>query len=172
MNSTQGRARWSRSDKISIAAIIIALLGAAGGIGTPYLVSWVKHFNNPQVTIITPANGAKEADNGFGARGTASNIPAGSDLWLIVRAGVAGIWYPFNKLSIDNDQWYVKRHSICTGAGPQDIEIFLVPYASDDQLVTFVNSSEQIQKLGINSLPPGATLEAASDVLVPAKYVC
>ena len=162
--------KWERSDKISLLAVMIALLGSIGGIGSPYLISWIKQHYAPYVTIRYPTDGARKPDNGFGAGGTAINIPAGSDLWLVVRAGVQGAWYPLTRLSIKDSHWKVLR--VCPGACLQDIEIFLVPYASDAQLIAFVNGTGEVRKRGINSMPPNAVLEATSDVTVSAKYVC
>jgi hypothetical protein len=146
----QTRDKWSRADKVSFFAAVVACLVAA----VPYAVQGFRYLERPRVTIISPKNGARENANTLGVNGTAQNIPQSSDSWLVVRAGVEGRWYPFERVRLAGDRWAVKKDRICPGSGPQDIEIFLLPDTDEGQLFAYARESPQQRKVGINSMLP------------------
>jgi len=90
------RDTWTRADKINGIGILITFLGLIIGIGIPFVQHWLHYLGRPQVSIIWPANNEKMAYNTFGANGTAKNIPDNSDLWLFLRSGIEGRWYPIS----------------------------------------------------------------------------
>ncbi len=160
--------RWSRSDKI---AMFTAVLGAVLAVVAllPYGISIYHGMNRPKSAISLPVSGTRERTNIFGAAGTAQNIPPSSDLWLVVRGGVRGTWYPYNRLPVSDGRWRVPARRLCPGAGPQDIEVYLVPDTDETELFDFIHSTAARQSKGISSLPPGSVLEAVSSVDVAAK---
>jgi hypothetical protein len=153
---------WSRPDKINLGILIVAFVVLV----LPYLQHWVSSQWRPQASILSPANNARIADNTFGANGSAKYIPDNSDLWLIVRSGIQGRWYPIQRLRVVNGSWQVGRKRICPTPGPQQLELFLVPDSEDEQLFNYQSSSVQLHSEGITSVPPDSTVEAISNIEV------
>jgi hypothetical protein len=144
--------RWTRANKIAlfvgIAALAVALI--------PYAIDIVSHFKGPRASIIQPAPQSIQPNNMFSADGTASNIPAGDDLWLVVRSGVGARWYPSTRLSPINGQWIVGGGIIRPAAGPQFLEVIMLPDSSEATFVNYVNAL-RLQNLnpGLAELPSG-----------------
>jgi hypothetical protein len=158
------RERWSRADKINrwiaVSAVIAALIALAPWAKNVY--DWVQR---PRAAISSPFNGEHVRTNTFGVAGTAANVPADADLWLVVRSGVEGRWYPIGRFLVTNGKWTSGVHDLCPG--PHDIEVFLVPDNGGAQFFTYVGSKAQHQGVGIDSIPPTAVLEGTSQIIVP-----
>lgn len=157
--------QWTRSDRISLAAVIAATLAFLVAAIQP-MSSIVHYFSRPRVTIESPSNGMNMPNNTFGAWGTAQHVPPTSDLWLVVRSGVEGRWYPIYNLSADGGKWAIRNDRICPGSGLQDIQIYLVPNMDEGELFSYIKGDSAQQGLGINSMPPDAVLEATSSINV------
>ena len=156
------RTKWARSDKISLCAVIAATLAFLVAAIQP-VESVVHHFTRSQVTITFPAAGTHLPDNTFGAWGTAADIPASSDLWLVMRSGVESRYYPTINLTLGSDgKWSIRRDVMCPAPGLQDVQIYLVPNTDENDLFDYVRSSASKTGAGINSMPADAVLEASS----------
>jgi hypothetical protein len=142
---------------ISLAAFLVAAIQP--------ISSFFARFSRPQVTIQYPSAGMHMPNNTFGARGTEQHIPLSSDLWLVVRSGVEGRWYPVINLTISNGKWSINSDWICPASGLQDIQVYLVPNTDEEALFNYVKGG----KHGISSLPPGAVLEATHAVNIASK---
>ncbi len=153
---------WSRADKINLSIVLTACLAIA----LPYGLQLLRFIQRPQAAIIAPVSGVRVLNNTFGANGTARNIPADSELWLVVKSGVEGRWYPWGPLSVSGGRWAVPPDRICPGYGPQYLQVFKVTDTETGDLFAFIRGSQSLQRQGINSLPPGAVLEASTRVIV------
>jgi hypothetical protein len=168
-NAYQGRrARWTRSEQISLVAAAISLAALLVAAIQP-VTSWINYLSRPKVNIQYPSDGMQAANNTFGAHGTAQDIPPSSDLWLVVRSGVEGRWYPVTHLTVSGGRWSIGRDGICPASGLQDIQIYLVPDTDEGGLFGYVRASKSQQALGMNSMPPGAVLEATHAVNVDSN---
>jgi hypothetical protein len=156
--------RWTKADKIAATAAFAALITAATPIGLGLWHRW----ESPDAAIVSPANGAKVANNTFAVSGTAEHIPQGDDLWLIVRAGDQGQWYPAAHIVVDGSRWRVGKDLVCPGSGIQDLVVFLIPAIDDQQLFSYMSGSEQSRSEPVLSLPPQSAFEASANIDVPA----
>lgn len=154
---------WTRSDKISLCAVIAATLAFFVSLIQP-AISLTHYMTRPRVTIESPAAGISEQNNTFGSWGAARGIPASSDLWLVVRSGVEGRYYPIDNLTLMDGKWSIRSNWICPAGGLQDIQVYLVPNTDENDLFDYIRSRGPHQ--GINSMPSQAVLEASSDVQV------
>jgi hypothetical protein len=163
----KGREKWSRADKVNGIAALIACLGLVLGVGLPGILHLVSYLKRSQASITWPVDNSKMTNNTFGAYGTAENIPADADLWLIVRSGIEGRWYPIQRLRIVNGSWHVGKKWICPAPGPQELVIYLVPDSEEGQLYAYQTSGAQLKGLGINSIPLYSTVKATASVQIP-----
>jgi hypothetical protein len=160
------RDKWARSDKISLCAVIAATLAFLVSAMQP-VQSAVRHFTRPRASIIFPQDGARLPDNTFGAWGTSGNIPASSDLWLVIRSGIEGRYYPAINLTLaSNGTWGIQSNRMCPATGLQDVQVYLVPNTDENDLFAYIRSSAAKTGTGINSMPADAVLEASSGVVV------
>ena len=159
--------RWSKADKINGAGVLVAILGLIGGVVVPNLWNLYNYWHQPQASITWPTQTTHVADNTFSAHGTASHIPADSDLWLIVRSDGDGRWYPTERLIVANGSWRVPADVICPAPGPQELVVYMIPDSEEGQLFAYQNSKTGMNGLGINSVPIGSVAEAAVTVNVP-----
>jgi hypothetical protein len=107
--------------------------------------------------------------NTFGAGGTASHIPESDDLWLVVRSGIEGRWYPDARLAPEDGAWRLQPRELCPASGPQELEVWLVPQTADGELIAYRKALDAGQAPGLNSMPPTATLEAVASISVARK---
>lgn len=154
--------KWSRADKINLWIALIACVGIA----VPYGKAIDRHFRRPQATITSPSPDEVMPNNTFGAAGTARNIPQGSDLWIVVRSGDEGRWYPDGRIIVRGNKWTYARWQLCTGYGVQYLQVFLVTFSAEKDLFSFIRSSARQQEKGVNSMPPGARLEYSRRIKV------
>jgi hypothetical protein len=160
--------QWSKADKINGAGTLVAILGLIGGVVVPNLWHLYNYWQRPQASIEWPAKTTQVADNTFGARGTASHIPADSDLWLIVRSDGDGRWYPTQlPLAIADGSWRVAADMICPAPGPQELVVYMIPDSEENELFAYLKSKSGKNGLGINSVPVGSVVKAAVTVDVP-----
>jgi hypothetical protein len=124
-------------------------------------------WDGPHATITWPTNNEKITDNTIGVRGTAKNVPNDSDLWLFLRSGVEGRWYPIKRLRVTNGKWFIGRKWICPVVGVQELIVYLIPDSEEGQLFAYQNSGAETQGVGLNSIPPYATVEATAYVEIP-----
>ena len=157
--------KWSRADKINGIAVLVALLGLL----IPDVLHLMSYFTRAQASIIQPVNNARVPDNTFGARGSAENIPSDSDLWLIIRSGIEGRWYPVELLHVVNGMWQVGENQMCPASGLQELIIYLVPDSDEGQLFAYKRSAAGKNSTGINSVPPDSVVKATAYVQVPQK---
>jgi hypothetical protein len=165
-----GREKWSRADKINFFVAAFAVITTM----VPPGVHALNYLQRPRAAITSPFPGEHVPNNTFGVTGTATSIPANDDLWLVVRAGIQGRWYPIRRVLVTDGKWAVGPNKLCPQPGPHDIEIFLVPNNGGGQFFAYVGSKAQSEGLGIDSIPPTAVLEAVSQVIVPAhaRLIC
>jgi hypothetical protein len=155
--------KWTRANKIAlfvgIAALAVALI--------PYAIDVVRHFTGPRGSISEPAPGSIQPNNMFSADGTASNIPSGDDLWLVVRSGVGGRWYPAARVAPINGQWLVGGGIVRPAAGPQILELILLPDSSEATFVNYV-SALRLHDLnpGLRQLPSGYKVLYSEQIVV------
>lgn len=116
-----------RRSKQSLGALVISIIALVVAAWQPIIVPAIDHFRDPRVTFTYPKPGTRLATNIFGAWGTASHIPASSALWLIVRSGIEGRFYPVRNLPVSNGTWTIGSRWICPAPGLQDLQIYLVP---------------------------------------------
>jgi hypothetical protein len=97
----------------------------------------------------------------------ARRVPLNTDLWLVLRAGVEGRWYPVSLISVHNGPWTVKSRFITPATGPQELDLILVPVTDDAQFIDYLKIKEQTgADPGISSLPPLAVLETVCPMYV------
>lgn len=160
MSETPSWIRRNAATLIALIALVVSVI--------PYAERALSRFEQPRVSINLPHNGSKNVKRSVGAAGTASKIPSASDLWLVVRSGIEGRWYPAARLTTKrNGKWSVPAHYLCPGPGPQDFEVWLVPDVGEGQLLAYMNESRAPQNPpGVNSMPPSAKLEATANINV------
>jgi hypothetical protein len=171
-NKGKKRRKWKRSDRLSLAAVIAASAACVIAAIQPGAALW-HWLHKAGVSITYPANDESMPNNTFGAWGTAANIPPSSDLWLIVRSGVEGRYYPTHNLQVVRGHWAIGAGKICPGAGPQDIQVYLVPNTDENDLFAYIRGGARTRNGGMNSVPADAVLEASHQVQVAgtsAKY--
>jgi hypothetical protein len=156
-------ASWSRADKISAAIAVIAL----GAAVTPYVSDVVKHFTGPRATIIMPVDGSTHPRS-FGATGTAANIPRDDDLWLVIRSGIEGRWYPVSRIVPQaNGAWTIPRGVIQPATGFQEIEVIMLSDSDEAQFIDYVNQRMKTSAdPGLSSIPSVYSLEAVVRITV------
>jgi hypothetical protein len=154
-----------------LVALSTAIIGSLAAVLAVPLYHFIKlHLDPPQIqaTISSPLTSTKEPDNLFGANGFAQNIPSNMELWLVVKSGVEGRYYPLEPLQIDNDGgWNIPNAKICPALGSQIIQLYLVPKAAEGSLSTYALDGTK-HLAGIRSMPTGSVREAQSSVTVLA----
>ena len=162
--------KWDKADKVNGAGVLIALIGLVLGVGLPDVLHGIAYLRRPQASITWPANYDKMKNDTFNAYGTASNIPAGSDLWLMVRPILEVRWYPVQRLRIVNGRWYVPKRLICPASGLQELMIYEIPDSEESQLLTYqgAGNPQVIKGTGLDRVPPDSVVKAAVTVQVPA----
>jgi len=144
---------------VGLAALIVGLI--------PYAIDIERHFTGPHASISEPASGSIQPNNMFSAYGTASNIPSGDDLWLVVRSGVEARWYPSTRLVPLNGDWIVGGGINRPSAGPQVLELILLPDSREGTFVNYVNAL-RLHDLnpGMSQLPSGYTVLYSAQIVV------
>lgn len=162
-----GKQPWSRADKINRWIAVLALMAAIIALA-PYVQHGIAWLRRPSATITTPTNGSIFYTNHKrGAGGIARHIPLNSDLWLVLRSGVEGRWYPVARISIHNGPWTVQSKFITPAVGPQELALILVPITDDAQFIDYVDRKYQTgADPGISSLPPLGVLETICQINV------
>jgi hypothetical protein len=157
--------KWHRADKISLVSLIVAIAALSG---SPYVSKVYQHFSGPDATITEPQNGSVQSSYLFGASGTARNIPAGDDLWLVVRAAGNGEWYPVTRLIPQNGLWIVGANVIRPANGSQTLEVIMLPDSNEATFNDYVNALDgpKHSNPGVSSLPAGYTIEAVAHLLI------
>jgi hypothetical protein len=163
--------QWSKADKINGAGVLVAILALIGGVALPSLWHLHNYWQRPQVSIKWPAKSAQMADNTFGANGTATHIPADSDLWLIVRSDGDGRWYPTERLPVTKGSWQIPENSICPAPGSQELVIYSIPDSEEGPLFAYLNSKAGRNGLGMNSVPIGSVVMASATVNVAKSKI-
>jgi hypothetical protein len=159
--------KWSQADKINGVGVLIAVLGLLLGVGLPGVLHLVSYLNRAQASIIQPVDNARVPDNTFGAHGSADNIPPDYDLWLILRSGVEGRWYPVQLLHVVKGIWQVGEEQMCPTPGLQELIIYMVPDSEEGQLFAYQRSAASKSGQGIDSIPPDSVVKATAYVQVP-----
>lgn len=151
--ATQGQP-WTRPDKINLVGVILALAAFIGGVGIPGAIHVYQHyFQEPRATIDAPRNGQAFAANRIAVKGTASNIPANSDLWLSA-SGLSDEVYPIAELQVNKGHWSASAKQACHRIGPklQRIDVWISPDTSDGKFVAYVQKNNTF---GFFSVPAG-----------------
>jgi hypothetical protein len=158
--------KWSRADTISAAAMVIALVALIG----PWLGHIIDVQYEPDATIVRVTISNDSCVNiqgglshiGFNTTGTASNIPAGEDLWLLVRS-VEGPWYPLTRINTSIEPWNEQTEINTKDANFTNIEVIMLTAAEDGQLINYMthpHTNKQHANVTISSPPSGSrTLE-------------
>jgi hypothetical protein len=155
--------QWSTADKINGVGVLVAILGLT----IPLVWHLYTSSQQPRVSVKWPNDDVNMTDNTFGSYGTAAHIPAGSDLWLIVRSGGDGRWYPTKRpLQVHNGSWQIRRGTICPAAGSQELVIYMIPEAEEGSLFAYINSKAGWNELGMNSVPVDSKVMASATVNV------
>lgn len=160
--------RWSTADRINGVAALIAILGLIAGVAVPDLGHLISYLKRPQASFSWPHNNGDMPNNTFAATGTAKNIPADSQLWLVIVPTVQGKWYPVGYLHIVSNSWHVPPREICPAPGLQELVIYSVPDSEAGSLYSYESSKAEVQGVGINSMPLGSTVMATAQVTIPA----
>jgi hypothetical protein len=144
---------------ISIIALFIASL--------PYLSDAVEHFTGPRAAITTPADGSTPPSD-FGATITAANIPRDDDLWLVIRSGIEGRWYPVRRIVPPaNGVWTIPRGVIRPAKGLQEIEVMMLSDSDEAQFIDYVNRREATgNDPGLSTIPSIYSLKAVTRITV------
>ncbi len=87
------------------------------------------------------------------------------DLWLVVKSGVEGKYYPLESLHVEDNGWNVPERKICTALGSQIIQLYLVPKTADGSLYTYALDGSQ-HLVGIGAMPTGSVREAQAQINV------
>jgi hypothetical protein len=137
--------KWSRADGISAASMVIALVALIG----PFVGHRINVMHAPHATIdwatytkgsCNPslgANGGEDRPLIFSAKGTASNIPAGGDLWLAARTD-EGLLYPLTRIDTSSETWNGQQEiNVARGTSIASIYVIMLTAAEDGQLITY-----------------------------------
>ena len=159
--------KWSQADKISAAAMVIALVALIG----PFVGHRINVLHEPHATIdratttegsCNPslgANGGEDRPSIFSAKGTASNIPVGEDLWLAARTE-EGLWYPLTRIDISSEPWSEQQEiNVAKGTRIAGIYVIMLTAAEDGQLIRYMknlHTNQQHVDPNLSSLPPGS----------------
>lgn len=170
------RRKWKRSQKIALGVVI---LGAVIPAVITYLIipsvsygyKYITQPTQPQAYISFPAQQAILTDNDISASGTASNIPVGDELWLVIQAGSVGKWYPVQQLDAQNGSWRIGKGIICPASGPLTLEVYLVPDSGGEAFFQYISPANQNKAAGIDQTPPMAVPLGYRSVNVPANYL-
>ena len=160
--------KWSTADRINGIGITIALLGLVLGVAVPDVTHLIAYFKRPQAAFSWPHNNADMPNNTFAASGTAKNIPADSQLWLVIVPTVQGKWYPVGYLRVVDNSWHVPPSRICPAPGLQELVIYRVPDSEAGSLYSYEASKAEVEGLGIDSMPLGSTVMTTAQVSIPA----
>ena len=149
----------NRSDWIAAGALLVAAFAVA----FPLVREAWDNSQKPSVTIDAPSP-RKTIKSPFGANGTWSHVSASDDLWLIVRSGIEGRWYPVGRLpKLPDHTWKTAGNAIQPALGAQQIEIFRVPETADATLINYINGRADP---GLSGLPAEAERLAGEDLTV------
>ncbi|WP_147268207.1 hypothetical protein [Spongiactinospora rosea] len=88
--STRRRRSWARADKIAIFAVVISAIVTVG----IWLADRQGGIVPPSGSITNIADELVVRKEALFVEGKAQDIPAGSEVWLVIRAGSEGRWYP------------------------------------------------------------------------------
>lgn len=168
--SGDGAKGWTRADRLNAIGVAVALTVAV----VPLCVKLVNKLNRAEAGFSLPLPG-KVATRAFPAHGSASNIPASSDLWIVLRSGVEGRWYPVERLNVTHGQWHVDAGTICPTAGLQELWLVLVSDTDSGQLLDYVRKYNTPPAAphppGVSSLPPNHLLKI-QHITVPDQPSC
>jgi hypothetical protein len=114
-----------------------------------------------------PTDGSTQPSN-LGATGTATNIPRDDDLWLVIRSGIEGRWYPVSRIvPQDNGVWKIPRDVIQPAKGFQEIEVIMLSDSDEAQFIDYVKQRMATgADLGLSSIPSVHMLEAVARITV------
>jgi hypothetical protein len=157
---------WNRADKINLWIALIALVSGFIAL-IPYAQRVQAWLNRSTATISAPVNGSTfHINHNQGVTGDVHHIPSDSDLWLAIRSGVEGRWYPISQIRERDGSWRVQPSFIAPAVGSQEFVLILVPVTDDAQFIDYFNRKNRTDDPGISSLPSLATIKAISEVNV------
>jgi hypothetical protein len=125
---------------------------------------WQKWYA-PSVVIRAPsAHEVVKAQ--FDAQGYSKHVSNSEDLWLIVRSGIEGRWYPVCRLQkLSGHAWKTTDNAIQPALGWQQIYVFEIPETADAVLIDYVNHEIKPGN-GLSGLPSEARRLASEDLTV------
>jgi hypothetical protein len=158
---------WSRADKINRWIAVLALVAAFIAL-VPYVQHGVDWLRRSSATFTPPTDCSTfSISHNQGATGVARNIPINSDLWLALRAGAEGRWYPVAWIPSRNGPWTVPPQYVTPALGRQELALIIVPVTDDAQFIDYVKLKHQTgADPGISSLPPLAELKTICQIEV------
>jgi hypothetical protein len=157
-----------RSDKKATVALLVAIVALVAPWGQS---AWV-HFHEASASIIVSIPGLKTSPrmtvrSPFDVHGEWNNITPAEDMWLMVRSGNEGRWYPVERLQKDaNGKWATTGKAIQPAIGLQEIEILQVPVTADGTLIDYIKNLQKRGDPGLNSPPLEAKWIVTLDVTV------
>jgi hypothetical protein len=153
----------------AVVSAAFCLIGAVAGMGL-YFADLAYVGPQPKATIVSPINGSSGVAGKFGAIGTALHIPSTSQLWLVDLVTAQDLYYPVEAVTPTGGTWSVSPSLLCLAPGIQKIGIYIVPDSEAASLSQYVSAKQNAGiNPGIQNVPPGTALLAASTVTVTAS---
>jgi hypothetical protein len=153
---------WTRDNKINFAMMVITLLAAIAA-WVPPVRDLIASQKRPTAEILEPKNDEKLRGSTHRVHGTSKNVPAGKDLWLVVRIA-SGLWFPVEKCDTNSDgSWSLQPDDVHLGAaaegtdlGVYTLSLYLVGPSESEPFQAYVRGRDAGKDAGLMSLPGGA----------------
>ncbi|MFI0421809.1 hypothetical protein [Spongiactinospora sp. 9N601] len=159
---THRRRRWARTDKIAAFAIVISAVITLG----IWLADRQGRSVPPSGTITNIADELKVREEALFVEGKAGDIPVGSEVWLVIRAGLERRWYPVmmtrpgpdGSWRSDDDASDPQNVRLVTN-GPYYIQIYCANMSAIAEFQQYKAKAIKSNKYpGMDKLPRGAKL--------------
>jgi hypothetical protein len=153
------------AERLTPWSFVVSVVALAASLIQPSILVY-DHFSLTSVSISNPIPNASLIGPDHTALGTAKNIPADNDLWLVVRTEDVGQWYPVGRISVNPDGSWSTDFSLGdpgpNNAGVFEIYVYLVGSQYSGIIADDENKIEKNgYRQGLSSMPAGPTLTAS-----------
>ncbi|WP_433830419.1 hypothetical protein ACQP2E_10815 [Actinoplanes sp. CA-015351] len=147
---------WSRADKINLTIALVAAVAALVA-AVPVVKGFWLDWRRPQSSFSNPSAPQHNTTAAtIDAEGTAANLPADNDLWLVVRSD--GLWYPIGICTVNDGGWSFEDVPLGNPKekGQYTLYLYLTGPAETGDFADFqTRQANDESATGLKSLPPG-----------------
>lgn len=146
---------------MAASALVVAIIAV-----TPLVRGAVERNSELHATFVQPTSGQAVHGETVPTQVTVENLGNDEDVWLVLRAGEQGRWYPIVRIQPDGSgAWMASDGEVVLGTtGTYQLLLYGVRPPEAGAMQEYVESAEANGHPGLTSLPVGVRLLDAVDI--------